>query len=121
VFLDESATNRHTAKRSKGWAPIGDRARRRDYFVRGQRYVVIVIVSTDWLISYSYSILPTISLSGVLHLDIITRAWTSDEFHKYVDLLLDSMNPYPQPNSVLIMDNASTHHFDGLREMVEAR
>ena len=31
------------------------------------------------------------------------------------------MNPYPRRNSVLIMDNASTHHFDGLWEMVEAR
>jgi hypothetical protein len=29
------------------------------------------------------------------------------------------MNPYPLRNSVLIMDNASTHHFEGLREMVE--
>lgn len=31
------------------------------------------------------------------------------------------MNPYPQPNSVLVMDNAIVHHFDGIREMVEAR
>jgi DDE superfamily endonuclease len=31
------------------------------------------------------------------------------------------MNPYPQRNSVLIMDHASTHHFDRLRELVEAR
>jgi hypothetical protein len=57
----------------------------------------------------------------VLHLDIITRSWTKEEFSNYVDILLDAMNPYPQRNSVLIMDNASTHHFDGLRGMVEAR
>jgi hypothetical protein len=31
------------------------------------------------------------------------------------------MNPYPEPNSVLVMDNASTHHFDGIRDLVEAR
>jgi hypothetical protein len=68
-----------------------------------------------------YSILPAISLDGVLHLDILTRSWTTEEFRKFIDALLDSMNPYPQKNSVLIMDNASTHHFDGLREIVEAR
>lgn len=31
------------------------------------------------------------------------------------------MNPCPLPNSVLICDNASAHHFDGLRALVEAR
>ena len=51
----------------------------------------------------------------------MTRSWTSEEFRKYIDVLLDEMNPYPLRNSVLIMDNASTHHFEGLREMVEAR
>jgi hypothetical protein len=41
VFLDESAANRHTTKRQMGWARVGDRARRHDYFVRGIRYVSI--------------------------------------------------------------------------------
>jgi hypothetical protein len=39
VYLDESACNRHTSNRDRAWAPIGDRARRHDYFVRGTRYV----------------------------------------------------------------------------------
>jgi hypothetical protein len=68
-----------------------------------------------------YSILPAISLDGILHLDIMSRSWTAEEFRKYIDVLLDQMNPYPLRNSVLIMDNASAHHFEGLREMVEAR
>jgi len=71
--------------------------------------------------SSRYSILPAISLDGVLHLDILTRSWTAEEFREYISALLDRMNPYPQKNSVLIMDNASVHHFDGLREMVEER
>lgn len=37
VFVDESATNRYTTMRKKGWAPVGQRARRRDFFVRGQK------------------------------------------------------------------------------------
>ncbi|KAJ8461838.1 hypothetical protein ONZ45_g18152 [Pleurotus djamor] len=105
VYLDESHCNRHTTNRKQAWAPIGTRARRHDFFVRGTRY----------------SVLPAISLDGVLHLDIISRSWTAEEFRKYIDCLLNVMNPFPQRNSVLIMDNASTHHFDGIREMVEAR
>ena len=70
---------------------------------------------------YRYSILPAISLNGVLHLDILTKSWTADEFCAYVEVLLTRMNPYPQPNLVLICDNASAHHFDQLREMVEAK
>ncbi|KAJ3924766.1 MAG: hypothetical protein NXY57DRAFT_876188, partial [Lentinula lateritia] len=65
-------------------------------------------------------ILPAISLNGVLHLDILTRSWTGEEFRNYVEVLLDNMNPYPGQNSVLIMDNSSVHHFEGLRELVEA-
>jgi hypothetical protein len=70
---------------------------------------------------YRYSILPAISLDGVLHLDILTSSWTAEEFHAYVEVLLTRMNPYPQPNSVLVCDNAIAHHFNGLCEMVEAQ
>ena len=38
VFVDETHSNRITSRRRYGWAPVGDRSRRRDYFVRGKRY-----------------------------------------------------------------------------------
>ncbi|KAJ3478506.1 hypothetical protein NLI96_g9707 [Meripilus lineatus] len=48
--------------------------------------------------------------------------WTyKKEFRGFVQSLLGVMNPYPQPDSVLVMDNASIHHFEDLREMVEER
>ena len=37
VFVDESGCNRITTKRTHAWAPLGWRARWRDYFVRGQK------------------------------------------------------------------------------------
>ena len=37
VFVDEAGCNRITTKRSYAWAPLGWRARRRDYFIRGQK------------------------------------------------------------------------------------
>lgn len=37
VFVDESAFDRRTIGRAYGWAPIGTRGRRRDFFIRGKR------------------------------------------------------------------------------------
>lgn len=61
------------------------------------------------------------SLDGILHYTIKKGSHTSESFMTFVDGLLDVMNPYPLPNSVLIIDNASVHKAPGLREMVEAR
>ena len=43
----------------------------------------------------------------------------AEEFQSFIHVLLDKMNPYPQKNSVLVLDNASAHHFEDLYEMVE--
>lgn len=37
VFGDETGHNRHTSRRDWAWAPIGERARRRELFARGQK------------------------------------------------------------------------------------
>lgn len=39
VFCDESAFNRISMRRPFAWSRIGTRARRRDFFVRGTRYL----------------------------------------------------------------------------------
>lgn len=62
-----------------------------------------------------------ISLDGVLHLDVLAGSWTTGDFEEYIRVLLDNMNPYLQKNSVLVMDNTSQHHFEGLRDMIEAQ
>lgn len=61
------------------------------------------------------------SLDGILHVTVQPRSYTAATFRVFIDTLLDTMNPYPQPNSVIVMDNASIHKVDGLREMIEAR
>jgi hypothetical protein len=55
--------------------------------------------------------------------DMLTdKAWAGDELYQFVDdLTATKMNPYPMPNSVLVMDNCSTHHVPGIRELVESR
>ncbi|KAJ3803683.1 hypothetical protein F5876DRAFT_19429, partial [Lentinula aff. lateritia] len=56
-----------------------------------------------------YSILPAISLSGVLYLDVYDHSVKAVDFNIFVNALLDQINPFPGPNSVIIMDNASIH------------
>ena len=41
-------------------------------------------------------------------------------FLSFVEGLLEWMQPWPLPNSVLVMDNAAIHWVDGVRELVEA-
>ncbi|TFK58105.1 hypothetical protein BDN72DRAFT_745693, partial [Pluteus cervinus] len=66
-----------------------------------------------------YSILPAISLDGVLHFMATEGAITGEDFTEFVTGLLDRMERWPLPNSVLVMDNASIHKVPGIRELVE--
>ncbi|THU89013.1 hypothetical protein K435DRAFT_678830 [Dendrothele bispora CBS 962.96] len=68
-----------------------------------------------------YSVLPAISLSGVLYLDVYEHSVTGADFNNFIEGLLDKMNPYPGPNSIVIMDNASIHKSPELRPMIEGR
>ena len=61
------------------------------------------------------------SLDGILHLAIQDCPYTAIQFNSFVEALLDNMNPFPQPNSVIVMDNASIHKSPALRQMVEER
>ena len=69
------------------------------------------------------SVLPALSLSGVLVLDVLVVEGSINgaKFYSFINGLLDEMNPFPQPNSVLVMDNASIHKNGAIREMIEAR
>jgi DDE superfamily endonuclease len=122
VFADESHFNWLSLRRSYGWAPHGKCAQQRDFFIRGQKYV------KEWfryryysLLINRYSILPALSLDGILHLEVLDHSFTGEEFHSFVEGILDQMQPWPLPNLVLVLDNASIHKIPGIQEMVEAR
>jgi hypothetical protein len=68
-----------------------------------------------------YSILPAISLTGVLALEVREESYTAETFSVFISRLLDRMNPFPQRNSVLVMDNASIHHSAAMQDMIETR
>lgn len=70
---------------------------------------------------YSYSLLPALSLDGIIHLRIFEGSISGSGFFEFVSELLDVMNPFPGPNSVLILDNCSIHKGPEVRELVESR
>ncbi|TFY51280.1 hypothetical protein EVG20_g11074 [Dentipellis fragilis] len=105
VFVDEAACDKRTPTRINGWSMVGTRARKRCFFIRGRRY----------------SLLPAISLDGIMALDIVEGAFKSLTFAEFIDGLLDRMNPFPGPNSVIVMDNCAIHKSPIVLEMILER
>ncbi|KAI0252454.1 hypothetical protein BJV78DRAFT_1095849, partial [Lactifluus subvellereus] len=64
-------------------------------------------------------ILPALSLNGIVHLEVVEKAITGDDFLHFVQGLLPRMNEWPLPNSVLVINNASIHKVTGIRKLVE--
>lgn len=67
--------------------------------------------------SVRWSILPAISIHGYMSWDIYQGLIDQERFNRFISQLLPIMNPWPGPQSVLVMDNHSTHHSEAIREM----
>ncbi|KZP08243.1 hypothetical protein FIBSPDRAFT_761737, partial [Athelia psychrophila] len=66
-------------------------------------------------------VLPTLSMDGVLHMDVLKCSWKGNTFYNFIDALLTNMNTYSQRNSVINMDNTSIHHSPELCDLIESR
>ncbi|KAH7918110.1 hypothetical protein BV22DRAFT_1108445 [Leucogyrophana mollusca] len=63
----------------------------------------------------------SLSLNGYIALRVVCGSVDDGEFYDFIiNDVLPQMNPYPQPQSVLIMDNCSIHKSDALQVAVEA-
>ena len=121
VAADEAAVNILTTYRTNWWSLHGLRARKQCCFVRGTRYVTFVYPTPLSSCLNRYSVLPAISLAGVLYSHIKIGAYNGDQFLIWLAGLLQFMNPYPGPHSVLILDNCRIHHVPGVAEMCAER
>jgi len=61
------------------------------------------------------------SINGILYYTIIQGSHNARSFLDFVDGLLDMMNPFPGPNSVVVIDNKKIHKLEGLHPLVGAR
>jgi transposase len=121
LFVDESAMNMHTALRRCGWSEAGSPCTQRQIFIRGQ----------------GFSVLPALSLDGVIALDIFQGAVNRERFIQFLrDHIVSSfilcgntktdcqrkvplLNPFPQKHSIVVMDNCAIHHDAEIREIIE--
>ena len=58
-------------------------------------------------------------MNGIIYNHIKIGGYNGEEFLEWLRGLLAVMNPYPAPNSVLVLDNCRIHHVPGVDEMCE--
>ena len=68
-------------------------------------------------IFFSYSVLPALSLEGVIFSDIVKGSYNGEKLVQFVDEFTNVMNCYPGKNSVLVMDNCRIHHVPEVDEV----
>lgn len=69
-----------------------------------------------------FSVLPALSLNdGILHCDIVEGAFDTQLFYTFISRLLDQMQPFPAPNSVIVMDNCRIHKHPDILALIESR
>ena len=71
--------------------------------------------------SVRYSILPAISLSGIIECMIVEGLFNTELFTVFIKDLLVKMQPFPAPRSVIIIDNCVIHKAPRICELIEAR
>ncbi|KLO04587.1 hypothetical protein SCHPADRAFT_800516, partial [Schizopora paradoxa] len=68
-----------------------------------------------------YSILPAITLDGIIECTIIEGSFNTELFTSFIEDLLEKMHPFPAPKSVVVMDNCVIHKAPEIRELIESR
>jgi transposase len=124
VFADESSKDERTIQRSRGWAPKGQRSISTVPFLRGVRYTILPFLTMQGVLSVKVvkgSMIRT-ELMDYLKEDIVST--TSGRsiclcLDRHFLLQLKRMNPYPLPHSVLVMDNAQIHRSPELVDLIE--
>ncbi|KAF8835127.1 hypothetical protein BDN67DRAFT_913576, partial [Paxillus ammoniavirescens] len=69
-----------------------------------------------------FSILPALSLrDGILYCDVVEGSFCTEMFTNFIEGLLENMQPYLAPNSVIVMDNCKIHKHPSIQNMIEAK
>lgn len=105
VFIDESGINPPDALRRKGWAKAGVTPVLTAKFQRGTRV----------------QILSALTLKGIKLSRVFTGSTDKEWFEDFIEQLLRHCGRWPEPESVLIMDNASFHFSDKIEDMCRER
>lgn len=94
MFVDESGCDRRVGYRRWGWSPKGSSPVQITKFGRGKRW----------------HILPAYAQDGIVLRRVYQGSTDSELFEDFIAQLPHHCGRYPEPKSVIIMDNASWHH-----------
>lgn len=95
IFIDESGSDRGIAMLARGYAPNGVTPVQVKRFHRWKRI----------------QILPAYTIDGVIYCEVYEENTDTDMVEAFLDRLLPYCGRYPEPKSVIFMDNASFHFF----------
>ncbi|KAF4209653.1 hypothetical protein CNMCM5878_005039 [Aspergillus fumigatiaffinis] len=101
VYVDESGCDKRVGFRRTGWSPLGFAPTQVAKFHRDQRY----------------QILPAYAQDGVVLSRVFQGSTDASVFEDFIEELLHHCGRWPEPKSVLVMDNASFHHSERLEQM----
>lgn len=101
VYVDESGCDKRVGFRRTGWSPLGVAPSQVTKFHRGQRYQILLAYAQD----------------GIVLFRIFQGSTDASIFEDFVQEFLHHCGKWPEPKSVLIMDNASFHHSETIEQM----
>jgi transposase len=93
VYVDEFGCDKRIGFRRRGWSPLSVTLVQVSQFHRSQRY----------------QILPAYAQDGVVLSRVFQGSTDASVFEDYIEELLQHCGKWPEPKSVLIMDNAYFH------------
>jgi transposase len=101
VYVDESGCDKRVGFRRTGWSPLGVSPMQVSQFHRDQRY----------------QILPAYAQDGIVFSRVFRGSTDATVFEDFIAQLLQHCGRWPEPKSVLVMDNASFHHSERMAQM----
>ncbi|OGE55430.1 hypothetical protein PENARI_c004G00238 [Penicillium arizonense] len=101
VYVDESGCDKWIGFRRTGWSPLGTTPVQVSKFHRDQRY----------------QILPAYAQDGIVLCRVFRGSTDTSVFEDFIEQLLKHCGKWPEPKSVIVMDNASFHHSERIEQM----
>ena len=101
VYVDESGCDKLIGFRKTGWSPFGVAPIQIAKLHRGRRY----------------QILPAYSQDGILIYRVFQGSTEGEIFEDFIQQLLPHCGRWPEPKSVIVMDNASFHRTDRVEQL----
>jgi hypothetical protein len=68
-----------------------------------------------------YSLLPALCTKGIIYSAVREGSWDGESFVSFVFNLMPYMNPWPEPCSVLVMDNCAIHYDPEVADICKER